>query len=81
MFFMETEIAVGEYAELEPALAEAPTTDTLALVVALFTRLYTEALTMPPTPRTAATMMKRSILWEIAGLFRLIFIVPTVELT
>ncbi len=73
-FFIEIEMATGEADVEDPALTEAPTTVMLELEVALLTRLYTDALTTPPTPRTAAMMMNRSMLCEIAFLRPLIFI-------
>ena len=39
MFLMETEMAVGESDWLGPAFTDAPTTEMLALAVALLTRL------------------------------------------
>jgi hypothetical protein len=74
LFLTETETAVGDAAAEAPALVAAPTTTMLALDVALVTRLYTEVVTIPPTPRTAAMMMKRSMLWEIAARLPWIFI-------
>lgn len=62
LFLIETETAAGAELAEAPAFREAPTTATLELAVALLTRLYTEALTTPPTPRTAAMMIKRSML-------------------
>ena len=62
LFLIETVTAAGAALAEAPAFREAPTTATLELAVALLTRLYTEALTTPPTPRTAAMMIKRSML-------------------
>ena len=61
LFLMLTVMAKGGD-DPGPALSEAPTMVTLELDVALLTRLYIDALTTPPTPRTAAMMMKRSML-------------------
>ena len=66
LFFTESEMTTGDASKAGPALKKAPTITMLVLAVALLTRLNTEALTIPPTPRTAAIMMNRSILWEIA---------------
>jgi hypothetical protein len=57
-----------------PGWTAAETMSNEDVVVALLTRLYTDALTTPPTPSTAAMMMNRSMLCEIAVRFRLIFI-------
>ena len=59
-FLIDTVIATGELDEALPAFSEAPTIVTLVLDVALLTRLYIVAVTTPPTPSTAAIMMKRS---------------------
>ena len=74
LFLMETVTATGEFADVAPAFRDTPTIEMLELVVAALTRLYTDAVTTPPTPRTAAMMMKRSMLCEIAFLRLVIFI-------
>ena len=74
LFFRVIDIAAGAAVELFPATIEAPTTVMLEFEVALLTRLYTEALTIPPTPRTAAMMMKRSMLCDMAVRLLLILI-------
>jgi hypothetical protein len=73
LFLIVMEMALGAVVD-DVATMDAPITAMLALDVALFTKLYTEALTTPPTPRTAATMINRSMLCEMALLCRLIFI-------
>jgi len=64
-FLIDMAMATGEPVTEDPALADAPTTTMLVLLVALSIRLYTDAVTTPPTPRTAAMIMKRSMLCEI----------------
>jgi hypothetical protein len=66
LFLMVSETATGEELAVAPAFMDTWTTAMLEFAVELLTRLYTEALTTPPTPKTAAIMMNRSMLWEIA---------------
>jgi hypothetical protein len=74
LFLRVIEMAEGAAVEPVPATMDAPTTMMLEFEVALLTRLYTEALTIPPTPRTAAIMMNRSMLCDMASRFLLTFI-------
>ena len=60
LFLTAMAIEVGAAVPPPPETVDTETMSMLELAVALFTRLKTEAVTIPPTPRTAAIIMKRS---------------------